>query len=76
MGYFCIPNDRELKAKKILKIMNWPTSINLTETKAFLGIYVYYYIWIIRFAVMATPLYILFQKNKTFIWGIEQHQVI
>ena len=60
MGYFYTPDSRELKAKKILKIMDWPILINLIKTRVFLGIYIYYYIWITRFAVMAAPLYILF----------------
>ena len=76
MGYLCTPDGREPEAKKILKIMDWPTPINLNKTRAFLGICIYYHIWITGFIMMAAPLYILFQKNKTFIWGVEQHQVI
>ena len=60
MGYLCTPDDKELETKKILKIINWPMPINLIETRVFLGIYIYYYIWITRFAVITAPLYILF----------------
>ena len=60
MGYFYTPDGRESEAKKILKIIDWLIPINLIKTKVFLGICIYYYIWIIKFIIMAAPLYILF----------------
>ena len=59
MGYLCTPDGQEFEAKKILKIMDWPTPRDLTEIRAFLDIYIYYRIWIAGFIVIAAPLYTL-----------------
>ena len=73
MGYLCTPDGRESEAKKILKIIDWPTPRDLTEMRAFLGVCVYYRIWIAGFAVIAAPLYALLRKDESFLWGVEQH---
>ena len=53
---------------KVLKILTWPLLNNRTELRGFVGICVYYRIWIPNFAVTADPLYGLLRKNVVWIW--------
>ena len=76
MGYLYTSDGREFEAKKILKIINWPTPRDLTEMQIFLNMCVYYRIWIAGFAVITAPLYMLLWKDESFLWGVEQHQAM
>ena len=44
--------------------------------KAFIGICVYYRIWIEGFVLIAEPLYRLFKKNALWIWDHEQKEAM
>jgi len=48
---------------KIIKILEWPLPRDVTQARAFIGIYVYYRIWIKYFAEIIVPIYELFRKN-------------
>ena len=58
-------------------MINWKPCATVTEVKGFMGLYVYYRIWIKDFAVRADPLYQLTRsKNQTFEWGQEQQEAM
>ena len=63
-------HGRTLESKKIVKILDWPPCRSATEAKEFVGLCVYYYLWVKDFAFIAEPIYILFKKNQPFVWGI------
>lgn len=46
-----------------------PDIFNITEARAFMGVCVYYRIWINYHAINAGPIYQLFKKNAEFVWG-------
>lgn len=54
------------------RIKNWPTPINVTETRGFLGLCGTVRIWIKNFSQLARPLVSLTRKDAEFTWGKEQ----
>ena len=50
--------------------------MNITEARVFIKICVYYWIWIKDFIIIAQLIYILFKKNKVFVWKNSQIQVM
>ena len=72
VGFVCGSGGRGPASTKVLKIVDWQPCENTTEAKAFLGICVYYRIWIQHFALIAEPIYRLFKKGKEWFWGTEQ----
>ena len=61
---------------KVLKILDWPTCFDITPACAFLGICVYYHIWIENFAIISALINLLFRKNTIFIWGPKQQEAM
>ena len=57
---------------KIQSIVEWPRPLNLTETRAYVGICSYYRRHIRNFAEIARPLYNLMKKGQRFEWGDAQ----
>ncbi|RDL34482.1 uncharacterized protein BP5553_07610 [Venustampulla echinocandica] len=55
-----------------LKFVGFPTYNDQTEVRAFLGVCVYYRIWILSFATKAELLYQLLKKGAVFVW-IQEH---
>lgn len=76
VGYVCDYNGRHPEANKVAKILDWPGCRNLTETKAFIGVVVYYRIWIKDFAKIAEPIYALQRKGAAFEWGRAQQEAM
>ena len=72
VGYICDAAGRHPDTSKVLKILDWPECTDTTSAQAFLGVCVYYRIWIRNFAQVAFPIYHLLKKNTPFIWGKEQ----
>jgi hypothetical protein len=68
VGYACNSEGREPSARHLVKIKNWNPPGNLTEVKAFLGLVVYFRIWIKNFRLIAEPLYALSRKGVKFFW--------
>ena len=60
------------EASKVIKILEWPSCSNLTEVRSFVGVCVFYKIWIEFFAIIAEPLFLLQRKGVDWIWGSEQ----
>ena len=76
VGFICDSDGRHPDTSKVLKILDWPECINVTAARAFMGVCVYYRIWIKDFAQVAAPIYRLFKKNTAFEWGREQTEAM
>jgi hypothetical protein len=72
VGMICDQDGRHPEDKKVKKIMDWPKPRDLKQARAFLGIVVYYRIFIHGFASIAAPIYQLMRKGAPFHWGPEQ----
>lgn len=62
VGYIC----GHLNSTKVIKILDWPEPTDITGARAFLSVYVYYRIWIERFAIIAEPISLIMQKRIIF----------
>ena len=72
VGYINDANGRHSDTSKVLKILDLPECTDTTSARAFIGVCVYYRIWIKNFAQVASPIYHLFKKNIPFAKGKEQ----
>jgi hypothetical protein len=73
VGYVCDAEGRHPEYAKVEKIWNWPPYASVRDVKAFLGLCVYYRIWIPYFTIRAGPLYKLLRKGVVFKWIPEIH---
>ena len=71
VGYLCDADGRRPEPKKIQRIRDWPTPRSLRDARAFVGIVVYYRIFIKDFASIAAPIFRLFRKKVEFEWSPE-----
>lgn len=76
VGYICDCEGRHPDTAKVIKILDWPPCQDLNGARGFLGICVYYRIWIEGFAVIAAPIYFLFRKGVVFHWGVDQQEAM
>ena len=72
VGYICDAAGYHLDTSKVLKILDWPKCTDITSVRAFLGVCVYFWIWIKNFAQVPSFIYHVLKKNTPFIWGKEQ----
>ena len=66
--FVCDYNNQHSETAKIAKIVKWLSCTNIIEARAFIRVCMYYQIWIKNFVIIAQLIYILFKKNKAFIW--------
>lgn len=66
VGYVCDSEGRHPDSAKVEKIIAWRPCDSAKEVKAFLGVCVYYRIWIRDFSIRAGPLYRLLKKGVVF----------
>jgi len=71
VGFLCDEDGRRPHPKRIQRILGWPTPRSLREARAFIGVVVYYRIFITGFAIIAMPIFLLFRKGCRFEWTIE-----
>ena len=76
VGFVVGAHGRTPESKKIVKILDWPPCRSATEAKGFVGLCVYYRLWVKDFAFIAEPIYVLFRKNQPFVWGIAQDKAM
>jgi hypothetical protein len=76
VGFVCGPEGRMPEATKVLKILEWPPCQGLEEARAFIGICVYFRLWVKDFAAIAAPIYVLFKKGQVFRWEPEQQEAM
>ena len=55
--YICRAKGGSLEEVQMKKIDDWPPYKNVTDVRAFIGLCVYYRIWIRDFSVIAEPLF-------------------
>lgn len=63
VGYVTDSGGTHPEVAKLIKIINWPEPMDATGARAFIGICVYYKIWIEGFAILAEPIYRLLKKD-------------
>ena len=71
VGFLCDQDGRRPEPRKVQRILDWPVPRSTRDARAFIGIVVYYRIFIIDFAIIASPIFALFRKDKRFIWTNE-----
>ena len=76
VGFICGPDGRTPESGKVLKIVEWPPCTRLEDARAFIGICVYFRLWIEGFALIAAPIYALFKKNVPFLWEETQQEAM
>jgi hypothetical protein len=76
VGYVCDSEGRHPDTAKVIKILDWPPCHDLNGARGFLGVCVYYRIWIEGFAIIAAPIYFLFKKGVMFHWGTYQQEAM
>ena len=72
VGYVCGAEGRSPDSQKVIKILEWEACKDETAARSFLGVCVYYRIWIKNFSLIAEPIYRLLRKGVPFEWGQEQ----
>ena len=76
VGFICDEEGRHLEAAKVEKLCKWVKCESVMEVRAFIGVAVYYRIWIPEFAIKATPLFDLMKKGVEFVWGPKQEETM
>ena len=61
---------------KIIKIVKWLICTNVTETREFIEMCMYYRIFIEKFIIIFVSIYKLMKKNVIFNWKSKQQKVI
>ncbi len=74
--FICAYNRRSLASSKVVKILKQLLCKNITKAKSFIGICVYYRIWVKDFVIIAELVYRLFKKGVTWDQGNEQEKAI
>ena len=67
----CDVDGRRPEQKKIAKILDWPTPRTTKEARGFIGLCVYYRIFVKDFSTIALPILLLFRKNVVFLWTVD-----
>ena len=68
VGFLCDEEGRKPDPRRVAKILDWPTPKNTKDARGFVGIVVYYRIFIFQFSIIAAPIFALFRKEKRFVW--------
>ena len=64
VAFICGSKGRTAEEAKVRKVINWKPSTLVIEVKGFLGLYIYYRIWIKDFSVRADLLYQPTRRNN------------
>ena len=67
VGFVCGAEGRSPDTAKVIKILEWKACTDVSEARAFIGVCVYYRIWVKDFSIVAEPIYRLFRKGVP--WG-------
>ena len=71
VGFVCGVEGRTPDSAKVIKILEWKPCADIGEARAFIGVCVYYRIWIKDFSTIAEPIYRLFKKGVPWQWGAD-----
>ena len=76
VGFVCGAEGRSPDSAKVIKILEWKPCSDIGEARAFIGVCVYYRIWIEGFSIIAEPIYYLFKKGVPWHWGVAQDEAM
>ena len=76
VGMVCDFNGRHPDKRKVQKILDWPAPQSTKDARGFIGICVYYRMFIFEFSIVAAPIMRLFKKSVRFTWGPEQQSAM
>jgi hypothetical protein len=68
VGHVVCKEGRRMAKNKINKILSWPTPLDATEVRGFLGVVVYVRIFIPSLSQICVPLRRLTRKDAEFLW--------
>jgi len=63
VGFVYRVEGKTPNSMKVIKILKWKPYADIREARAFIGVYVYYWIWIKDFSTIIKPIYRLFKKG-------------
>ena len=71
LGYRVTSDGTGTDQEKVKAVQQWPTPVNVTNVRSFLGLCGYYRKFIPNFAAIARPLHRLTEKGREFKWTTE-----
>ncbi|GJR85709.1 reverse transcriptase domain-containing protein [Tanacetum coccineum] len=74
LGHVVNQNGIHVDPSKIEAVKKWKAPTTPSEIRSFLGLAGYYRRFIANFSKIAKPLTSLTQKNKKYVWGVEQEE--
>lgn len=76
VGFVCTGEGRKPGSTKVADILEWEPCRDISDARAFIGICVYFRIFVEHFAQVAGPIYFLFKKGVAFSWENEQQEAM
>ena len=67
VGMVCDYNGRHPEARKVQKILDWPIPRTLRQARGFVGIAVYYRIFIHGFTIIGAPIVMITLRSRVMI---------
>ena len=67
VGFVYDIEGRHPSTAKVAIIIEWPEPTNVTEAQGFIGVCVYYRIWVAFFAIVSEPIFRLFRIGVIFV---------
>ena len=74
LGFIITPDGVEMDPKKVTTILEWPTPLNITALRAFLGFVQFYRRHIKGYSEIVSPLTELTSNKVPFIWRKNQQE--
>ena len=74
VGQMCSRDGRKPSDTRAQRVRDWPTPVNVSEVRGFLGLCGTVRIWIKNYSQISRPLVILTRKEQEFEWGDSQEQ--
>ena len=76
VGLVCDWDGRRSEKKKMQKSVEWPTPTSIRDTRAFIGLALYYCVIVLAFSIVATPIFALFERDAQFSWDAGKQTVM
>ena len=76
VGFIYDTDGKHPESLKVIKILEWTRCDTQRDVRVFLGICVYYRVFIENFATISEPLFCLLRKEVVFDWGNEQQEAM
>ena len=74
MGYIVGGGELKIDPSKVEVILNWPTPMNVTEVRSFMGETQYWRKFIANLSLISAPLHALTSVKRGFQWGGSQQK--